>query len=96
MNPYISESAGRVLLRIYLQPRSSKNRVAGLHGGELKVAVTAPPVDNAANGMVVAFLADLLGVPKSSLTVIAGLSSRHKTIAITGKTASEVTTILGQ
>ena len=90
MTPFLTESAGSVLVRVYLQPRASKNKIAGLHGGELKVAVTAPPVDNAANEMVVRFFAGLLGVPKSDVTVKSGHASRHKTIAITGKTASEV------
>ena len=95
MTPFLAESGGAVLVRVYLQPRASKSRVAGLHGDELKVAVTAPPVDNAANEMVVRLLAGLLRVPKSSVSVTSGRSSRHKTIAITGISAAEVARVLG-
>lgn len=93
--PWLTESSGGVLIRIYLQPRASKNKVAGLHGAELKVAVTAPPVDNAANEMVVRLFADLLHLPKSQVSVKSGHSSRHKTIAISGVPAAEVARILG-
>lgn len=93
--PYITESAGGVFIRVYLQPRASKNGIAGLHGDEIKVTVTAPPVDNAANEMVVRLFASLLGVPRSSVTVKSGQTSRHKTIAVAGKSAGEVRTSLG-
>jgi uncharacterized protein (TIGR00251 family) len=93
---YISGSGGAVLIRVYVQPRASKNRVQGLHNGEVKIALTAPPVDNAANEELVRFIADLLSVPKSSVTVKTGRSSRHKTLAISGKTQAEVESALGQ
>lgn len=92
--PWLTESSGCVLVRIYLQPRASKNKIAGLHGDELKVAVTAPPVDNAANEMVVRLFADLLHLPKSQVSVKSGHSSRHKTIAIAGTTAADVQQLL--
>lgn len=94
MTPFLTESNGVVLVRVYLQPRASKSRVLGLHGDELKVAVTAPPVDNAANEMVVRLLADLVSVPRSAVSVKSGRASRHKTIAISGKTAAEVAAAL--
>ena len=94
-SPYIAEFAGRVFIRVYLQPRASKNGIAGLHGDELKVTVTAPPVDNAANEMVIRLLAGLLGVSRSSVTVKSGQTSRHKTIAVAGKSLGEVRTLLG-
>jgi len=91
---FLSVSCGSVLLRVYLQPRASKCTVAGIHGGELKVAVTAPPVDNAANEMLVAFLAKKLGVAKSSVKIASGASSRHKAVEITGRSDSEIRNML--
>lgn len=92
---WLTESSGCVLVRIHLQPRASKSRITGLHGDELKVAVTAPPVDNAANEMVVRLFAGLLHLPKSQISVKSGHASRHKTIAIAGKTAAEAQRVFG-
>ncbi|MBI5526355.1 MAG: YggU family protein [Deltaproteobacteria bacterium] len=77
------------ILRVYVSPRSSKNKIGGIRGDEIKVAVTAPPVEDAANEAVCRFLADFFGVPKSSVTVRSGRASRHKTIALRGLTAAE-------
>jgi uncharacterized protein (TIGR00251 family) len=56
--------------------------IAGLHDGELKIKLTAPPVDNAANQMCLKFLAKSLSVSKSALEIIAGHNSRHKQILL--------------
>ncbi|MEJ2285521.1 MAG: DUF167 domain-containing protein [Desulfobacterales bacterium] len=68
--------------KVLVQPRSSKNMIAGLHDGALKIKLTAPPVDNAANKMCLKFLAKSLGVAKSNLEIIAGHQSRHKQILL--------------
>jgi uncharacterized protein (TIGR00251 family) len=78
-----------VLVRVYVQPRASKNRIVGVHADELKIAVTAPPVEDAANEAACRLLADFFGVPKSSATVKSGRASRHKTIALRGVTAAD-------
>ncbi len=70
----------RLALRI--QPRASRDRVCGLHGDRLKVQITAPPVDGAANAAVLAFIAQWLSVPRRSVTLVRGESSREKTVAI--------------
>jgi uncharacterized protein YggU (UPF0235/DUF167 family) len=56
--------------------------VVGEHGDALKVKLTAPPVEGAANAACVAFMAEALGLPKSALTIVAGLTGRRKTLAV--------------
>jgi len=69
--------------RVFIQPRSSKNQVAGLYGDALKIKLTAPPVDGEANKMCIKFLAKLLSVSKSAVEIVSGQTSRNKTIKIT-------------
>ncbi|GAB4335474.1 MAG: DUF167 domain-containing protein [Desulfobulbaceae bacterium] len=73
---------GAVLLRLFVQPRASRNELAGLHDNALKLRLTTPPVEGRANKAVVAYLAKLLRLPKSSLEIRTGLQSRHKEILI--------------
>ena len=70
-------------LSVYVQPRASRNRLAGMHGQALKLCITAPPVDDKANGAVIVFLAKLFGLPKSALQIKTGRQGRHKQIIIT-------------
>jgi uncharacterized protein (TIGR00251 family) len=81
---------GSVVLRLYVQPRSSKNELAGLHDGALKLRLTTPPVDGKANKAVLVFLARLLGVPKSSLSLISGQKNRCKQICVQGMDEKEI------
>ncbi len=67
-----------VSLALYIQPKASKNGFCGQHGDELKLAITAPPVDGKANKAVIAYLAKFFGVPKSSVSIKSGQQSRHK------------------
>lgn len=64
-------------------------------GDAVKLAITAPPVDGKANQAVIEFLAELLGVAKSSITIISGESGRNKVIAIRGMAAERVRERLG-
>ena len=66
--------------KIAVQPRASRNQVAGLKGDALKIRLTAPPVDGAANKACLQFLAKTLGVPKSSLSIQSGETGRNKLI----------------
>ena len=68
--------------RVHVQPRSSRNQVVGVHGDALKLKLTAPPVEGAANAACIAFIADLLDLPKSVISIIAGHTSRRKTLLI--------------
>ena len=76
----ITKTANGYLLNVYVQPRAAKNAVAGIHGQALKIRLTAPPVDGAANKMCLQFLAKQLKVPKAALQFESGHSSRNKTI----------------
>ena len=76
-------------LNVYVQPRASKNRVAGLHGSAIKVCVTAPPVENNANEAVIHLLARLLGVSKSSVSIKSGRQARSKKIIIRNLTLGD-------
>ena len=80
--PVIRESRLGILLKIFVQPRSSKNMIIGLHGDALKIKLTAPPVDGAANKMSIQYLAKIFKIPKSSLNIISGQTSRKKTVLI--------------
>ena len=78
----IQENPRGVVFKVLIQPRSSKNTLAGLHDDALKVKLTAPPVNNAANRMSIKFLAKALGVPKSSLAIVSGHTSRNKQVLL--------------
>lgn len=79
-----------VRVGVHVQPRASKSEIVGLHGAALKVRLQAPPVDGAANEALVSLLADRLGVPRRSVRVAAGATSRAKTVEIEGTTESAV------
>ena len=72
-----------------IQPRSSKNIIRGLQGDSLKIRLTAPPVDEAANKMCVKLLAKILGINLSKITITKGQKGRNKIFLIKGITESE-------
>ncbi|MBA3462842.1 MAG: DUF167 domain-containing protein [Deltaproteobacteria bacterium] len=86
----VKEHAGAVTFDVLVQPRASRAKVGPIHDGRLKVAVTAPPVDGEANAAVIETLAKALGVAKSAVEVIAGTTSRRKTVRVSGVAASAV------
>lgn len=71
-----------LLLRVYVQPRASYNKIVGIHGEALKIKLTAPPVDGAANAMCLKYLAKFFKLPKSSIDIVAGKTGRNKRILI--------------
>jgi len=79
---------GAVIFDVLVQPRASRAKIGPVHDGRLKIAVTAPPVDGEANAAVVEVLAKALGVPRRQVEVIAGMSSRRKTVRIEGADAA--------
>lgn len=83
----LAENAdGTVLLRIKVVPGASRDRIVGELGDELKVAVSKPPQDGAANRAVVALLAKQLGISKQQITIVRGQTNPHKEILISGIT----------
>ncbi len=93
---YLEDSPHGCLLRLWIQPRASKNEVIGLHGEppRLKLRVAAPPVDGAANEAVIEFLARALGIPKSRIEMVRGQSAKQKDILIHGLGSAQVHPIL--
>ncbi|MDP5211813.1 DUF167 family protein YggU [Pseudoalteromonas tunicata] len=69
-------------LRLYVQPKASQDKFIGLHGNELKVAITAPPVDGQANSHLIKFLAKQCKVAKNQVCIKKGLQGRHKEVQI--------------
>ena len=77
---WVRQSGPDLLIELSVQPGARRNGPAGVLDGRLKLSVSAPPVEGAANDAVVRFIARLLGIPKSRLAVIRGTSSRRKTL----------------
>jgi uncharacterized protein (TIGR00251 family) len=75
---------------VKVHPRAKKNAITGELGDALKLALTAPPVDGAANEACIKFLAEVLDVPRSSVSIAAGESSRQKVIRVGGLSAAQV------
>jgi hypothetical protein len=72
------------LVKVYLQPKSSKNEIVGTYRDGLKVRVTAPPIEGKANEALIRFLATELGISPSCIEIVKGHHSRQKTIRISG------------
>jgi len=73
-----------VEIQVHIQPRSSRDEIAGLHDGRLKIKISAPPVDGKANERLILFIAKSLGVPKTGVEIIKGRTSRLKTLRVSG------------
>ena len=71
-----------VRFTVRLQPRASKNEIAGLHGHALRVRLTAPPVDGLANEALIDFLSRALQVPRRNVCIVSGFTSRTKVVEI--------------
>ena len=78
----IRQQDSTLWLDLYIQPKASRDQFQGLHGDELKLAITAPPVDGQANSHLVKFLAKQFKVAKGQVTIIKGELGRHKTVTI--------------
>lgn len=74
----------RAVLRVRVQPKASRNGIRVGDDGRIRVALTAPPVEGEANRALCAFVARVMGVPKSAVTVVGGVRSREKAIAVEG------------
>lgn len=71
-----------LLLFCHIQPRASRDAIQGIHGDALKIAITAPPVDGAANAHLLTFLAEQFDVPKRQVSLISGETGRKKRFKI--------------
>ncbi|HEX9048781.1 MAG TPA: DUF167 domain-containing protein [Verrucomicrobiae bacterium] len=90
ISSFLRANANGTLLAVKLQPRASKNEIGEALGEELKIKVTAPPVDAAANQALVELLAETLGCSRGKVELVRGQTSRHKTILLHGLKPEEV------
>ena len=81
-------------IKIRLLPRSSHNQVVGRKGDEIRVKVTAPPVNGKANKALIDFLAKELALPKRSLEIVSGQNSKLKTVRIYNRSLEQVLSFL--
>ena len=96
MPAFLRVQSDGVLLSVKLQPRASANEIGEALGSELRIKVTAPPVDAAANEALLRVLAQQLHCPRNRVDIVRGHTSRHKVIKLYGITADAVATKLGQ
>jgi uncharacterized protein len=80
--PWCIRQQADLLLRLTVVPRSSHEGFAGEHAGRLRLKVSAPPVDDAANARVIELLAQLIGVPRSRIRILRGARSRAKDVLV--------------
>lgn len=86
----ITAQDGHVLLSVRVQPKASRNAIRCSEDGDVRVSLTAPPIDGAANEALCVFLAKRLGTAKRNVEVVAGQKSRTKTVRIKGVDVEEV------
>ncbi|MCL1138966.1 DUF167 family protein YggU [Shewanella pneumatophori] len=81
MTPALMQQ-GNLLLQLYIQPKASRDQIVGLHGEEIKIAITAPPVDGKANAHLTKYLSKAFKVPKGDIEILKGQMGRHKQVKI--------------
>ena len=86
----ITEANGGVTFSVRVVPRSSRNQIVGVEGGELKIKLTAPPVEGAANSALIEFVAKWLGVRRSAVSIVGGDKARNKIVRVSGVTREQV------
>lgn len=91
----ISPTADGIRLQLRVQPRASRAEVAGVAGDAIRVRLTAPPVEGAANEALVRFLADRLAVSQAAVALISGHTGRTKVVEVAGLSAEEAIRRLG-
>ena len=96
MLPEILENrtAGTISFQVRVQPRASKDEIAGVIGGAIKVRLQAPALENRANEALVEFVAHLLKTPKSAVRILTGDRSRAKRLEVYGVTKQQVLDLL--
>ena len=94
--PFLTMRQEGVVIAVKVQPRASRNEIGEALGNELKIKVTAPPTDSAANEALILLLADKLGCSRGSIQLMRGHTSRHKQLLITGIAVNELVKKLAQ
>jgi uncharacterized protein len=96
MPAFLRAQPDGVLLSVKLQPRASVNEIGEALGSELRIKVTAPPVDAAANEALLKILAQQLNCPRNRVDIVRGHTSRHKTVKLYGLAVEDVVAKLSQ
>ncbi|MBV6521903.1 MAG: hypothetical protein MNPFHGCM_02047 [Gemmatimonadaceae bacterium] len=91
----VQRVAGSVRIAVRVQPRSSATEIVGIHGTALRIRVHAPPVDGAANDAVIRLLAERLGIQRSRVRVVAGMTSRSKIVELRDVNEDDVQALAG-
>ena len=86
----LRDTPGGCTLPVRVHPGARRNEITGTHDGALKISLTTPPTDGRANDALIAFLAAFLKVPRASITLVTGATSRSKTLRIAGKSATQI------
>lgn len=86
----IREIGNGVTFAVKVHPRAKKNAITGELGDALKISLTAPPIEGRANEACINFLAEVLNVPRSSITITSGQGSRNKVIRVEAISAEEL------
>jgi uncharacterized protein len=89
-NEYVRDVADGCTVSVRVHPGARKNGVGGVHVGAVKISLTTPPVDGRANEALIAFVAEMLRIPRGRVNLVSGMTSRSKVLRITGKSAAEV------
>ncbi|MDO9566238.1 MAG: DUF167 domain-containing protein [Candidatus Desulfaltia sp.] len=79
---FINKNAKGLVFKVFVQPKSSKNMIVGLYDDAIKIKLTAPPVNGAANKMCIKYLANILKIPQSRFEIISGHTSRTKHLLV--------------
>jgi len=88
--PYVRRTDRGLEIRLHVQPRAKRSEISGVYNGALKIKVTAPPVDDAANRAVIEYLASFLGVSKSGVSILSGAKSKDKVLLIKNVSLEEL------
>jgi uncharacterized protein (TIGR00251 family) len=91
---FLREAPDGCTLAVRVQPGARKSGVTGIHAGAVKISLTTPPVEGRANEALIAFVAELLHIPRARISLLSGTTSRTKALHITGKSPAEVETAL--
>lgn len=90
----LEQKGADVQLRVFIQPKSSRNEIIGIHNNALKIKITAPPVEDEANSCVIEFLSEVFRIPKRDIQIVKGQTSRNKVVHIRNQTVAAAGTVL--
>jgi uncharacterized protein len=86
----LSHDESRVRFQVRVQPRASRSEIVGMHGDAIKIRLTSPPVDDAANEELIALLARSLGVQRGAVRIVSGARARSKVVEVVGTSLERV------